>query len=79
MIELVDNNNGPACQTFRGARDETVGILADAGDGLGMIETLVGTASHNDTGVARQGVRATRFTMPGYHVLGLARRYVENT
>ena len=55
MIELVDNNNGPACQTFREARYETVGILTYAGDGLGMIETLVGTASHNDTGVARQG------------------------
>lgn len=55
MIELVDNNNGPARQTFRKARNETVGILADAGDGLGMVKPLVGTTSHNDTGVARQG------------------------
>ena len=55
MIELVDNNNRPARQALRKARDEAIGVLTDAGDGLGMIETLVGTASHNDTGVARQG------------------------
>ena len=55
VIELVNNDDGPACQALRKARNETVGILADAGDGLRMVEPLVGTASHNDTRVARQG------------------------
>ena len=55
VIELVNDDDRSARQTLRKARDETVGILADAGDGLGVVETLVGTTSHNDTGVARQG------------------------
>ena len=55
MVKLVNDNDGPACQALRKARNETVGILANAGDGLRMVETLVGTTSHNDTGVARQG------------------------
>ena len=55
VIELVNDNDRSARQALRKARNETVGILADAGDGLGVVETLVGTTSHNDTGVARQG------------------------
>ena len=55
VIELVNNDDRPVRQTLRKARNETVGILADAGDGLGMVETLVCATSHNDTGVARQG------------------------
>ena len=55
VIELVNDDDRPACQTFRKARNETVGILADAGDGLRMVEPLICTTSHNDTGVARQG------------------------
>ena len=55
MVKLVNDDDRPACQTFRKARNETVGILADAGDGLGMVEPLVGTTGHNDTRVARQG------------------------
>ena len=55
MVELVNDDDGPTCQTLRKARNEAVGILADADDGLGVVEPLVGTTSHNDTGVARQG------------------------
>ena len=55
MVELVNDDDRSARQALREACDETVGILADAGDGLGVVETLVSTTSHNDTGVARQG------------------------
>ena len=55
VIELINNDDRPACQTLRKARNEAVGILADAGDRLGMVEPLVGTTGHNDTRVARQG------------------------
>ena len=55
VIELVNDNDRSARQALRKARNETVGILADAGDGLGVVETLVGATSHNDTGVARKG------------------------
>ena len=55
MVELVNDNDRSARQALRKARNETVGILADAGDGLGMVEPLVCATSHNDTGVARQG------------------------
>ena len=55
MVELVNDDDGPARQTLRKARNEAVGILADAGDGLGMVESLVCTAGHNDARVARQG------------------------
>ena len=55
VIELVDDDDRSARQALRKARNEAVGILADADDGLGVVEPLVGTTSHNDTGVARQG------------------------
>ena len=54
MVELVNDDDGPARQTLRKARDETVGILADAGDGFGVVEPLVCTTSHNNARVARQ-------------------------
>ena len=55
VIELVNDNDRSARQALRKACNETVGILADTGDGLGMVEPLVGTTGHNDTRVARQG------------------------
>ena len=55
VIELVDDDDRSARQALRKARDEAVGILADAGDRLGMVEPLVCATSHNDTRVACQG------------------------